>query len=176
MVRVEGLEPPRLSAFRLKRNVSANSTIPAKEFIIKRKYRNYTDQDIIDKSKEVESLFGLLRALNLKPVGGNFINMKRNLQRLKVNTDHWKGQGWSLDKQLKDYSEYTRASNIKPHLVRERGNKCQKCKLTHWLNEPIVLEIHHLDGDRTNNSGENLELLCPNCHSITDNWRGRKQN
>ena len=35
------------------------------------------------------------------------------------------------------------------------------------MGQPINLEIHHKDGDRTNNSLENLQLLCPNCHSYT---------
>ena len=32
------------------------------------------------------------------------------------------------------------------------------------------LQIHHIDGNYKNNSEENLELLCPNCHSLTHNY------
>jgi len=39
----------------------------------------------------------------------------------------------------------------------------------------IPLELHHRDGDRTNNSLANIELLCPNCHALTDNYRGGKK-
>jgi 5-methylcytosine-specific restriction endonuclease McrA len=35
------------------------------------------------------------------------------------------------------------------------------------LGQPINLEVHHINGDRTNNELENLQLLCPNCHSYT---------
>jgi 5-methylcytosine-specific restriction endonuclease McrA len=42
------------------------------------------------------------------------------------------------------------------------------------LGQPINLEVHHIDGDRTNNSLENLQLLCPNCHSYTTNFRKPK--
>lgn len=42
------------------------------------------------------------------------------------------------------------------------------------MNKPISLEVHHKDGDKENNESENLELLCPNCHSYTENYRGRK--
>lgn len=35
------------------------------------------------------------------------------------------------------------------------------------------MEVHHKDGDHLNNQLENLELLCPNCHALTENWRGR---
>jgi len=34
-----------------------------------------------------------------------------------------------------------------------------------------ILEIDHLDGDHTNNTRENLRVLCPNCHALTPNFR-----
>ena len=136
-----------------------------------RKYRDYTDEDVINHAKEVFSMRQLFIKLGLKAVGGNYANMRRLLQRLEVDTSHWTGQGWNKDKQLKDWSEYTRVSNLKKHLVSERGTTCEVCENESWLSKPIPLEVHHLDGDRTNNSLENLQLLCPNCHSQTDNWR-----
>ncbi|GGZ43977.1 hypothetical protein GCM10010301_15620 [Streptomyces plicatus] len=42
-----------------------------------------------------------------------------------------------------------------------------------WHGRPIPLEVDHVDGDWRNNRIENLRLLCPNCHSITDTYRGR---
>jgi len=139
-----------------------------------RKYRNYTDEDIIKYAKEVTSIAGLLIKLNLKNAGGNYANLKKNLQRLKINTDHWTGQCWNKDKQLKDWSSYTKVSHLKKHLINNRGHKCEDCSLTEWKNQPIVLEVHHKDGNRTNNNFENLQLLCCNCHAMTDNWRGKK--
>jgi len=44
--------------------------------------------------------------------------MKRNLQRLEINTDHWTGQAWNKGEQLKDYSDYSRAIRVKPHIIR----------------------------------------------------------
>jgi len=35
--------------------------------------------------------------------------------------------------------------------------------------------VHHKDGDRTNNEYENLTLLCPNCHALTDTYRGKNK-
>lgn len=49
--------------------------------------------------------------------------------------------------------------------------KCECCGLSTWLGKEIPLELHHKDGDNQNNELENLELLCPNCHSLTDNYR-----
>lgn len=66
-----------------------------------------------------------------------------------------------------------------PHkkiLIQERGHKCERCNNSHWLDEIITLELEHIDGDRLNNTRENLLLLCPNCHSLTITWRGRNAN
>lgn len=140
-----------------------------------RSYRNYTDEEIISKAKEVYSISGLLKALGLKPRGGNYCTMKANLFRLKVDTSHWTGQAWSKGKQLKDWNGYSRALNMRKHLTKALGYVCAKCKTDSWYNQPITLEIHHLDGDKMNNAIENLQFLCPNCHSVTDNFRNKKR-
>ena len=55
-----------------------------------------------------------------------------------------------------------------------KQRKCEKCGITEWNGEPISLQIHHKDGDITNNELENIGVLCPNCHSQTKNYAGRK--
>lgn len=136
-----------------------------------RKYRDYTDEDVINLSAQVTSLSQLLKELDLKQAGGNFANMKRILQRLDVDTSHWTGKAWNKGQRLKDWSEYTRTAPMKKHLIVERGNVCESCGRSEWMGKEIKLELHHLDGDRTHNQPENLKLMCPNCHSMTDNWR-----
>lgn len=139
-----------------------------------RKYRNYTTEDIINNAKNVKSIAGLLKSLNLKPVGGNYIGIKRKLKNLKIDTSHWTGQGWSKNQQLKEYNGYSSYKSLKPHLIKERGHECESCKLEKWFENMIALEVHHIDGDNTNNEPINLQLLCPNCHSFTDNYRKQK--
>jgi hypothetical protein len=53
---------------------------------------------------------------------------------------------------------------------------CDRCKIDSWQNEPITLELDHIDGDAANNKISNLRLLCPNCHSLTSTYRGRSIN
>lgn len=61
----------------------------------------------------------------------------------------------------------------KKRILEEQNNLCNRCGLGEWMGEPLVLELEHKDGDRTNNKRNNLECLCPNCHSLTKTWRGR---
>jgi DNA-binding CsgD family transcriptional regulator len=50
---------------------------------------------------------------------------------------------------------------------------CERCGLSEWRGAPLSLALHHVNGDRNDNRIENLELLCPNCHSQTENFAGR---
>jgi len=138
------------------------------------KYLEYTDDDIIKHAAEVTSMTQLLGKLNLAKAGGNYANMKRKLQQLNLKCEHWTGMGWSKNERLKDWTDYSRGNNLKPHLIRERGHCCEKCKLSEWLDFPIPLELEHIDGDRTNNNIDNLQLLCNNCHALTPTWRRKK--
>jgi len=55
------------------------------------------------------------------------------------------------------------------------NNCCQRCGW-HELNQftgNVPLQVHHIDGDCTNNKLENLQLLCPNCHSLTETFGAR---
>lgn len=62
---------------------------------------------------------------------------------------------------------------IKKRLFYEQNGKCNKCGNSEWLGQPISLELEHKDGNHYNNLRDNLELLCPNCHSQTDTYRGK---
>lgn len=135
-----------------------------------KKYRNYSDSTIIKAVKISTSLAEVLRRLNLKAVGGNYLTLKINIQRLKLNTDHFSGQGWNKGKTLKGICEYKRKKFQKEAIAKNNGIRlCYKCKRTKWFGKPIPLEVHHIDRDRTNNEESNLELLCKNCHSVIHN-------
>lgn len=138
-----------------------------------RKYREYTDEDVVRNAAKVKSLAGLLKSLDLKCAGGNYANMKSTLQRLEVDCSHWTGQGWNKDQRLKDWSEYSKVSRIKLHLINDRGHKCENCGLEEWQDKMIPLEVDHINGDRTDNRKNNLKLLCCNCHALTPTWRNR---
>lgn len=79
-----------------------------------------------------------------------------------------------LEEILKKGVRY-KASLLK-RLVKEgyKKEECEICGLSEWLGKPIGFHLHHKDGDRENNELENLQVLCPNCHSQTENYAGKK--
>lgn len=77
-----------------------------------------------------------------------------------------------LDGKYPGYS----TSHLHDRLLREgiKEYKCECCGNSEWMGQPIVLELHHIDGDHNNNKLENLQFLCPNCHAMTDNFKSKK--
>lgn len=63
---------------------------------------------------------------------------------------------------------------IRDYLLEECGHKCTKCGWSevHPITNKVPLELNHIDGNAHNNVRENLEIICPNCHSLTPNFRG----
>ena len=90
------------------------------------------------------------------------------------------GRGYKTGQQ-KPASDYLyQGSIINPHhlklkLIRDgiKIAECESCHTTTWLNGDVPLELHHINGDRYDNRLKNLQLLCPNCHALTDNHAGK---
>lgn len=57
-----------------------------------------------------------------------------------------------------------------------KRNACERCGISSWRGEPLSLALHHVNGRSADNRLENLELLCPNCHSQTHNFAGRRRH
>lgn len=51
-----------------------------------------------------------------------------------------------------------------------KDNKCECCGLSEWMGKPIPLELHHKDLNHYNNSLDNLQILCANCHMQAHNY------
>jgi DNA-binding CsgD family transcriptional regulator len=70
---------------------------------------------------------------------------------------------------------YRSRFNLKLRLVRSglKQKLCEVCGIAAWNGRPISMALHHVNGDRYDNRIENLQLLCPNCHSQTDTYAGR---
>jgi HNH endonuclease len=90
---------------------------------------------------------------------------------------------WPMKEILIENSSYQAQNTLKRRLV-EAGlleYKCHNliCPIhleTTWCGEPIVLHLDHINGIRNDNRLENLQFLCPNCHSQTPTYCGRNKN
>lgn len=91
------------------------------------------------------------------------------------------GKGQSKNRPKLTLAEYLEQSgDIQTNKIRKKileegikAHKCESCGLETWLGNPIPLEVHHKDGNRNHNELSNYELLCPNCHALTDSYRGK---
>ena len=54
-----------------------------------------------------------------------------------------------------------------------KENKCEICGISEWNGNPLTCQLHHINGNRTDNRLENLQMLCPNCHSQTENYMNK---
>ena len=129
--------------------------------------------------RESRSIRELAGKIGYHPDGGGTArSLKEAIKFYGCDISHFLGQSWQ--KENYDYSQFEfgtvkkNSSSSARVLIKLRGHRCEVCGLTTWLEKPITLHIHHLDGNRINNELENLQLLCPNCHSFTDNFIGRK--
>ena len=69
-------------------------------------------------------------------------------------------------------NKYTESGWIKLYLINKYGEKCMMCDWNkkNLLTTRIPIQLNHIDGNSDNNKLNNVELLCPNCHSLTPNY------
>lgn len=148
------------------------------------------DEEIIKAVKESTSIRKVLETLKLPDTGGHRTWIKKKIISLKLDTSHFllhptkgkKGKPGIGNKkiELKDIlvenSTY-QTSKLKKRLIEEglKEQKCECCGNTEWNGKPIPLQIHHINGDHFDNRIENLQVLCPNCHSQTDNFGSKNK-
>ena len=58
-----------------------------------------------------------------------------------------------------------------------KNNCCENpnCGISEWNGKLLVMQLHHINGDNMDNRLENLQMLCPNCHSQTENHSGKNK-
>lgn len=144
---------------------------------------HYTKELLEQAAKNSYSISEVCRKIGLSPVGGNISTVRKKLEEFEVDYSHFTGQRWnagrkdegvklfSLDLILKKGTNY-RSHALKVRLI-NAGIKEDKCEICGKSGDDVTLELHHIDGDHYNNELSNLQILCPDCHSKTDNFRGR---
>jgi hypothetical protein len=140
--------------------------------------------DILEQKEEILRLISdrepksiICRKLKCKPE-----TLNRYLNIMGISYEGNMGlKGKKTDAKRKTALEYLTkdivvTSKLRRKLIEDNLKKeeCEGCGITEWMGEKIVLELHHVDGDRYNNTLENLQILCPNCHSLTPNHSKKK--
>ncbi|MET7293610.1 HNH endonuclease signature motif containing protein [Streptomyces griseoloalbus] len=124
----------------------------------------------------------VLRHLGLDVVGGHHTHISRRIKAYGIDTSHFRTPSIRARKAKSILVEQPPArarridgSRLKRAMIGEGAeDRCALCGTEPmWLGEPLPLEVDHIDGNWRNNRLENLRLLCPNCHSTTDSYRGR---
>ena len=158
----------------------------------------YTKEWLEELCSDSYSLAEVLRKAGRKQAGGNQSILKKKIEEFNIDVSHFTGERWqwspNLQTTLKEDAinreKYTLKEvfcknspvtqkmlrgYIERHKIKEY--KCEKCGCDgNWQDGIIALELHHKDGDNTNNELNNLQYLCPNCHALTDTYRGKNIN
>ena len=139
------------------------------------KYTKPLLQEVVSKSNSVADV---LRFLGIKQAGGNFAHIKKRMKQLEIDTSHFlpytsnlkSGQGKKTAAEvliLRECGLRQKSSILRRSLLEsEVEYKCCKCGLgALWNNKPLVLEVDHINENWLDDRIENLQFLCPNCHS-----------
>lgn len=153
------------------------------------KPKTWTDEELKMAVAESRSMRACLQRLNLKATGGNYRSIYSHIDRLGIDKSHWTGQGWlagqnvrtgpirELDEILVENSTYKSTNSLKKRLLKEGllEYKCAICGISGWNNKPLVLQLDHINGINNDHRLENLQLVCPNCDSQSETFRGRNK-
>lgn len=143
---------------------------------------NWDLDKIKEAVKESVNFSEVLEKLEIPRQGNNGKTLRGILDNNNIDYSHFTGRAREYTKNEVDIEEYlSNRKSITSYKLKERlikvglkENKCEnpECGIKMWHNKPIICQLHHIDGNHNNNSLDNLMMLCPNCHSQTDNYCG----
>lgn len=142
------------------------------------------EKELLEKLvKECSSYSEILRKLGKSKSGASIKLLKDKLDLYEIKhhficeTIGGKKNKIPLEDILKENRPY-KSQDLKKRLIQEglKENKCEnpECGISEWHGHPLILQLHHINGDHNDNRLENLQILCPNCHSLTENFKGSK--
>ncbi|MCD5418655.1 MULTISPECIES: HNH endonuclease signature motif containing protein [Rhodococcus] len=149
----------------------------------------YTKEMLEEAVRNCTNFAEVMRYFGLKPNGGHHTHLARRIRALGIDTSHFTGRphlqgGPVVKRHWTTILVETPAGSprTRPHLLRRaliesgRPHKCAGCGTEpHWYGRPLVFHIDHIDGNPNDSRPDNVRFLCPNCHSQTPTWAGRRR-
>lgn len=145
---------------------------------------NMPDVEFTKLVQSSKSIGDVLQAFGLFNRGRNHFTARRRIESLGLCTRHFDQNVARNTKRFRSslniFTRDVRRSSgvIRRAFIRHGGKKyeCSVCgQLPMWNNLPLVLQVDHIDGDCTNNVLPNLRWICPNCHTQTGTFAGKKR-
>lgn len=148
---------------------------------------NYTEQELREAASSSYTLADTLRKLNIDTTANHYKTLRVRIKQYNIDISHFKGCSWAKHHTFgfkRDINEYLsnkksiNSHNLKNRLISEKifEHKCYNCNNKTWNNQPIPIELHHINGNPKDNSLLNLQILCPNCHAQTDTNSGKHRH
>jgi Zn finger protein HypA/HybF involved in hydrogenase expression len=141
------------------------------------KWRDWTDAEFAEVVRTSNNWTHFLQRCGYKNTGNNKPTMRR-IKELDLDFSHFynwipKNRNYSNEELFIENSSYVNRQRIKERLIKDFGwvLKCNGCGITEWRGKKITLELEHKNGINNDHRLENLEFLCPNCHSQTPTFR-----
>lgn len=143
----------------------------------------FTRQEIINLLETTKSFRDFLIKIGSSFNGSaSYVSIKKQLDKLQIVVPNYKKltnerfDRKSNEEIFVENSSYSRYW-LKKRILKDRiiDYKCSKCENNgKWLNTELTLQLEHKNGINNDNRIENLEFLCPNCHSQTTTYAGKK--
>ncbi|WKW85826.1 HNH endonuclease [Gordonia Phage PhinkBoden] len=135
--------------------------------------RSWSDDDLRAAVRSSQTYADVARALSMHPGSSTVGRLRDRTQALGLDTRHFTRARPREDMFRSGVRYHT---GMRDRYLQLMPYECQICGVSKWCGQPLTLQLDHIDGDRMNNTLQNLRLLCPNCHSQTATWSRKKSN